>query len=383
VGGVLGGVFNALVAPLVFDSVAEYPLTVVLACLLAPGARGGGRGQVVRDVALPVVTGGVTAGLIVGTEWAGPAAAPVGSLLALVVPAMLCFGFSRRPLRFGLGIGAILLAGTLSTGEQGRVVATRRSFFGVNRVTLDATRGLHLLIHGSTLHGAQSLDPARRREPLGYYDPSGPIGQVFEALGDLPSVALVGLGAGALACYARPRDEWDFYEIDPLVESIARDPRYFTYLRDCLPDARVVLGDARLSLARAGRRYDLIVLDAYSSDAIPVHLLTREALQMYLDRLAPVGVLAFHISNQHLDLEPVLADLARDAGLAALIRGDDVTPAERARGKLASRWAVMARRPDDLGSLVTDARWAPPRAPAGGRVWTDDFSSVLGVLRWR
>jgi len=383
VGGVLGGVFNALVAPLVFDSVAEYPLTVVLACLLAPGARGGGRGQVVRDVALPVVTGGVTAGLIVGTEWAGPAAAPVGSLLALVVPAMLCFGFSRRPLRFGLGIGAILLAGTLSTGEQGRVVATRRSFFGVNRVTLDATRGLHLLIHGSTLHGAQSLDPARRREPLGYYDPSGPIGQVFEALGDPPSVALVGLGAGALACYARPRDEWDFYEIDPLVESIARDPRYFTYLRDCLPDARVVLGDARLSLARAGRRYDLIVLDAYSSDAIPVHLLTREALQMYLDRLAPVGVLAFHISNQHLDLEPVLADLARDASLAALIRGDDVTPAERARGKLASRWAVMARRPDDLGSLVTDARWAPPRAPAGGRVWTDDFSSVLGVLRWR
>src|SRR5207244_3182766 len=261
-----------LVAPLVFDSVAEYPLTVGLACLLAPGARGGGRGQVVRDVALPVVTGGVTAGLIVGTEWAGPAAAPVGSLLALVVPAMLCFGFSRRPLRFGLGIGAILLAGTLSTGEQGRAVATRRSVFGVNRVTLDATRGLHLLIHGSTLRGAQSPDPARRHDP------------------------------------------------------------------------RAVL---------ASRSY-----------ALPAHLRTREAPQMYLDRPAPVGVLAFHISNQHLDLEPVLADLARDAGLAALIRGDDVTPTERARGKLASRWAVMARRPDDLGSLVTDARWAPPRAPA-------------------
>src|SRR5439155_382528 len=127
------------------------------------------------------------------------------SLLALVVPAMLCFGFSRRPVRFGLGIAAILLAGTLSTGEQGRVVATRRSFFGVNRVTLDARRGLHLLIHGSTLHGAQSVEPARCREPLGYYHPSGPIGQVLEALGDPPSVALVGLGAGALACQARPR----------------------------------------------------------------------------------------------------------------------------------------------------------------------------------
>src|SRR5207237_9940412 len=120
-----------------------------------------------------------------------------------------------RPPPVGRGSAASLPAGRLPAGEQGRVVATRRSVFGVNRVTLDAPRGLHLLIHGSTLHGAQSLDPARRREPLGYYDPSGPIGQVFEALGDLPSVALVGLGAGALACYARPRGEWDFYDIDP------------------------------------------------------------------------------------------------------------------------------------------------------------------------
>ena len=207
---------------------------------------------------------------------------------------------------------------------------------------------------------------------------------MFAALGDPPAVAVVGLGAGALACYARPGEAWDLYEIDPLVERIARDPEYFTYLRDCLPEARVVLGDARLSLSRAARRYDLIVLDAYSSDAIPVHLLTREALGLYLDRLAPAGVLAFHISNQHLDLEPVLADLARDAGLVALLQVDThVTPAERAGGKLPSRWAVMARRPADLGALTSDARWAPPRGRADGRVWTDDFSSVLGVLRWR
>ena len=151
-----------------------------------------------------------------------------------------------------------------------------------------------------------------------------------------------------------------------------------------MPDARVVLGDARLSLARTTRRYRLIVLDVCNSDAIPVHLLTREALQLYLEHLAPGGVLVFNISNRHLDLEPVLGALARDASLAARIEFDgDVTPAERARGKLASRWAVMARRPADLGSLVTDARWTPPRAPADGRAWTDDFSSVLGVLRWR
>ena len=220
----------------------------------------------------------------------GLAARPVGLLLMLVVPAMLCFGFSRRPLRFGLGIGAVLLAGTLYTGEQGRPVATRRSFFGVNRVTLDATRGLHLLIHGSTLHGVQSIAAGQRRVPLGYYARSGPVAALFGALGDRRTehaVAVLGLGAGALACYAAPGEVWDFYEIDPLVERIAREPAYFTYLRDCVPGARVILGDARLSLAKATRRYGLIVLDVYSSDAIPVHLLTREALRLYLDRLAP------------------------------------------------------------------------------------------------
>ena len=317
----------------------------------------------------------------------GLAARPVGLLLMLVVPVVRCFGFSRRPLRFGLGIGAVLLAGTLYTGEQGRPVATRRSFFGVNRVTLDATRGLHLLIHGSTLHGVQSIAAGQRRVPLGYYDRSGPVAALFGALGDRRTehaVAVLGLGAGALACYAAPGEVWDFYEIDPLVERIAREPAYFTYLRDCVPGARVILGDARLSLAKATRRYGLIVLDVYSSDAIPVHLLTREALRLYLDRLAPGGVLAFNISNRHLDLEPVLGALTRDAGLAARIQFDgDVTPAERARGKLASRWAVMTRRPAELGSLAADARWTPPRASADGRVWTDDFSSVLGVLRWR
>lgn len=197
-------------------------------------------------------------------------------------------------------------------------------------------------------------------------------------------MALIGLGAGSLACYKQPVQRWTFYEIDPSVVRIAQSPEYFTYLRDCAPDARLMLGDARLALAAADERYDLIVLDAYSSDSIPVHLITREALQLYLAHLEPGGVLAFHISNIYLDLKPVLGGLAADAGLAARSR-DDLAPsaAEQARGKSASQWVLMARVPADLGSLADDSAWQPLAAPAGRAVWTDNFSSLLSVFRWR
>ncbi len=206
-----------------------------------------------------------------------------------------------------------------------------------------------MIAHGGTLHGRQSLNPARRREPLSYYTTSGPIGQVF-ATGERRRVAVVGLGAGTLACYYRAGQEWTFYEIDPSVEQIARNPAYFTFLRDCAPDASVVLGDARLTLARATeQRYDLIVLDAYSSDSTPIHLLTREALALYRDRLAPGGLLAFHISNQYLDLKVVLAALARDAGMVSLYQDDRVISAEEAAsGKNASQWMILAREQADF-----------------------------------
>lgn len=196
---------------------------------------------------------------------------------------------------------------------------------------------------------------------------------------------VVGLGAGSLACYARPHQAWTYFEIDPVMEKLARDERFFTYLRDARGDMRVVVGDARRSLAaERDAAFDLLVLDAYSSDAIPIHLVTREALALYLRKLAPGGVLAFHISNLHLDLEPVFGNLARDAHLVCRVRDDtDLPEAVRALGKAPSVWLVMGRTADDLGVLTGNSRWIPARADDRLAVWTDDYSSLLSVFRWR
>jgi spermidine synthase len=240
---------------------------------------------------------------------------------------------------------------------------------------------------GATNHGAQSFDPARRREPLSYYHRSGPVGQLFGARPDgLGSqVAIIGLGTGSLACYGSPGQQFTFYEIDPTVVRIARDVRFFTFLQICPPNVRIVLGDARLSFAEArDGSHGLVVLDAFSSDAIPSHLLTREALTLYTRKLAESGLLAIHISNNHLDLESTVANLAHDARLVAVARLDEhVSPAEARTGKSPSHWVVLARRRADLGALADDPRWHALTAQPDKTLWTDDFSSILQVVRWR
>ena len=395
VGGMLGGLFNALIAPQLFTGIAEYPLMLVLTCLLLPRAAAApasdgpvaspSRLPQLLDLGLPAGLSALCALLVTLAELNDVPSGPASTGLMFGLPALLCFSFSRRPLRFGLGIGAILLVSAWTSGVSGQALYAERSFFGVHRVTLDPTGQYHLLLHGSTLHGKQSLDPARQQEPLTYYYPSGPLGQLFDALKRgpaRPAVGVVGLGSGAIACYATPGQQWTFYEIDPTVARIARDSRYFHFLSDCTPQAQVVLGDARLSLSeRAGQPYDLLVLDAYSSDSIPMHLMTREALQLYVERLAPHGLLVFHISNRHLDLEPVLGNLAHDAGLASLTQDDAaLSQAEESLGKQASQWVVLARQPEDLAMLAADARWQPLRRNVGA-IWTDQFSSIVGVFR--
>ncbi len=196
----------------------------------------------------------------------------------------------------------------------------------------------------------------------------------------------MGLGAGTLAAYAEPSQDWTFYEIDPAIERIARDPRYFTYLRDCRADSLdIVLGDARLRLREApDRAYRLIVLDAFSSDSLPVHLVTREAIRLYRSKLADGGVLAFNLSNRYLDLDPLMGRQAQDAGLVSRIGYDTaVTEDERRAGKQPSIWAVMAASEGDLGTLATDGRWQRPRLRPGARPWTDDYSDLASYLRWR
>jgi hypothetical protein len=387
-GGVLGGAFTALAAPLLFTRIVEYPLMLVLACVLArrPDAGAQRRAALVLDVLAPVAVGaiGIAAIRAVQAGVGGMDSSAIGPVVGGL--ALLCLGFARRPVRFGLGIGAVLIASTFHQGVEGRLLHAERSFFGVHRVTLDPAGRYHVLLHGTTLHGMQSLEPARRREPLTYFYPTGPLGQVFDGLrgpAAKQSVAVVGLGAGSVSCYAEPGQRWTFYEIDPAVARIARDPRYFTFLDQCLPAARIVLGDARLSLARAGPgAYELIILDAYSSDAPPLHLLTREAFALYLDKLDPAGLIALNISNRHLDLEPVVGAVARAAGLASLTRDDPaIGDAEWALGKRPSHWVLLAREPALLGALRDDPRWKPPATPPGAVAWTDNFSSLLSALR--
>jgi hypothetical protein len=303
------------------------------------------------------------------------------------LPILAGFFFVRRPVRFALTLGAVFAASSFYAAGKGSIVYVDRTFFGLNRVVLVPSGRYHVLGHGNTTHGAQSLDPARRREPLTYFHPNGPLGQVFAAFNPMHAgarVAVVGLGAGSAACYRQSGQAWTFYELDPAVVEIARDTGHFTFLRECAPDARIVTGDARLSLQSAApAEYDLMILDAYSSDAIPIHLITREAIRLYLDKLSPDGLLVFNISNRHLDLRTVLANLAADARLIYRER-DDLQIDQRlaGRGMMPSQWAVLARTRGALGALADDSTWVEPRPRPGTSVWTDDFNNLWSVFIW-
>jgi hypothetical protein len=394
-GGLLGGLFTALVAPVVFTRIIEYPLAIVIACWVAPGIDTGSRLARRRKLLSDFLFSGsvffLTATLV--TNQAGLAESLLGVLGVMIASGLgllACTSAPRRPTRFALTIAAVLLASGLSSGVGGRLVHAERSFFGTVRVTHDPERKVHRLFHGTTLHGQQSLDPALSREPSTYFTRSGPIGQVFECLGShldqsQSSIAILGLGAGTLASYARPNEKWTFYEIDPVVARIAGDPRFFTYLNNCgAGSAEVVLGDARLRMREAtDGAFALIVLDAFSSDSLPVHLLSREAIHVYRSKLAPRGVLAFNLSNRYLDLEPVVARQAADSGLVCRISYDiNVSAEEKLAGKQPSIWAVMAESVEDLAELGTDSRWRAPYYRDATSVWTDDYSDLVSCIRW-
>jgi hypothetical protein len=334
--------------------------------------------------------------VIIGARRLGLRPSHLLNILVFGCPMLWCLSFGKRPLRFAAGLAALLAASSLYTGSFGTILHTERSFFGVLRVTNSPDGRLRYLFHGGTLHGAQSLDAAQSREPLTYFTRSGPAGSILHAVqartfygsaGEARKArwAVVGLGAGAMACYAQPGESLTYYEIDPLVKRIARDEGYFTFLKQCAPTAQIVLGDARLKLRDApDESYDLIVLDAFSGDTIPMHLLTRESLALYLRKLAPGGVLAFHISNLYLDLAPTLGAQAHDAGLMCLMADDTgVSQAQIDAGKFPSIWLVMARSKADLGALATDPRWMPVKTPPGTQVWTDDYSNLLRTIKWK
>jgi hypothetical protein len=400
VGGVLGGIANALVAPLVFQGgIWEYPLVLVLACLLRPASASPKPVPIQRllDFLLPAALA-VAALLLVwlvgrfDTDFSDLEAGFRSRLIVLGVLAFVCYTFLDRPVRFALGVAALLLALSLVLQPRGADLLVERNFFGVIHVQDNQSGKLRQLIHGNTVHGVQRLKdglPDPNCEPLTYYHPTGPIGQVFEIFNARPipqDVGLAGLGIGALAYYARPEQHWTYYEIDPAIEPVARNREFFTFLTNCkAARLEVITGDARLKMQEAKRGgFGLIVIDAFSSDSVPVHLLSREALELYRSKLTDDGILAFHISNRYLDLEPVLANLAGACEPAMVCYGRQdlqLDPRDRDAGKKESRWVVLASTKADLGPLMDDPRWQRLHARPGARVWTDDFSNLWEVLR--
>ncbi|AIT80356.1 fused MFS/spermidine synthase [Novosphingobium pentaromativorans] len=391
-GGALGGLFTALVAPLVFDWSWEHPLLILGAALLVPldeilrWRRMEGLDQRLARIALVLL---LLLALFLSVQLFDLFTEPGTKMTAMLLTVFLT-GTGVMVMGWRWAFVAVLLLAMLGQGGLLTIMSSyegqrTRSYFGIYTVRDYRSSGLRILSHGTTLHGQQSLDPDKRRMPLTYYGPRSGVGLALASAdrleGDSARIGVVGLGTGSLACYARPGQDWTFFEIDPVILHYSTSGK-FTYLRDCAPRARVILGDARLELeAVPPRRFDMLVIDAFSSDAIPLHLLTQEALQVYLRALSERGVLLMHISNRYVELEPVIAALARSEGLTARVRQD--WP-ENLDLYTPSHWIALSRDSSSINELAKmhpDSPWSRLQAPAQ-RPWTDDHASILPFIRW-
>ena len=401
-GGLIGGVFVALVAPVIFDSVIEFPLALVLAAALLPrrtatGAehRSGasdpqqrfGRGAMWRE--RDIVLAALIPALLLGGRWfAVWADLPVPRIAlgaVLGVFAVLVLSRQVRPVGFAVCVSALLIAGDhLRRGDD--TVWSGRSFFGVYRVTETTDPPRRSLIHGTTDHGGQWTKDDGSIAPTTYFTAMSPVVNLIaatQALGERRRVGVIGLGSGALAHYRRPNDAWRYFEIDPLIAWLAADSGYFDFLPIHDPSAAIVLGDARVTLAREpDRGFDLLIMDAFSSDAIPAHLVTLEAVALYMRKLDERGVLLLHTSNRLIDIHPVLAGIVAELGLAAMSGRYGRVDGETDPQGAPSHWVAVARDVSTFEQLALDDYWTPLDS-ANPRVWRDDFSNLAGVIRWR
>lgn len=387
-GGALGGAFNTFAAPALFKTPLEYPVVAIAACLLFIGPMTWPptaleRGRLVVTTVAPALLILVLSPLSHRLGWEFlPDSTRARSAMAAVPALVLAIGLHKSLVRLGTALALVMIAGAWVHIEDRLTLHIERSFFGIHRVT--DTGFTRVLLSGTTLHGSQAVDPALRCEPLSYYSRRGPIGQVFTSLqARFPSlrIGVVGLGTASMAAYVRVDDRLTFFEINPAVERLARHPDYFTYLRDCAPDAQVVVGDARLSLERLpDDAYDLLILDAFSSDAIPVHLMTTEAVALYLRKLAATGLLVMHISNRYVDLAPVIAAIVQAQGLTAAVQQHRPDASTYNWQSTASQWVVVGRQRSDLLPLLGTGPWQEPVA-VPGPLWTDDYSNVVRIIK--
>jgi SAM-dependent methyltransferase len=384
-GGALGGAFTAVVAPFVFQTVMEYPLLVATIAFFRESRESDVEVNG-ADLMLPAGLGFLVIGASKLLQWASiDISANLTTALAVdAIIILIAFLLRHRSFRFALAMVVLILTyrsllPRFYGGSQ--FLYTARDFFGVKGVKFDVATNSRRLLHGDTLHGLESLDFELLGRPLSYYDETGPVGDVMRMLSARTEqrIGVVGLGTGSMAGWISPQRRMTFFEIDPQVVDIANN--YFTFLPQCASKCNVVLGDGRLAIEKArDGEFDLLMLDAFNSDAIPAHLVSREAVRMYLSKLKPNGLLMFHVSNRYMDVEGLISAVVTDAGLQALVRHDDEQqPPLKAR----SHYIVAAANFGALGSLAEDQNWLRIRKPEGIQPWTDDYSNMLTILRWR
>ncbi len=392
-GGVIGGAFDAFAAPLLFASVVEYPAVLALSALARPWGEGAPRP--LAWLVLAILAASCLAAVeLAHPLWPIPGLARLGphqpgqfATILLAVGVVCALVLQPRAPLFFLAL-ALLVSGAGRAADRVDVVRTWRDFFGVlreSRIRVPALGGpVLMLANGTTLHGAQAQAPGLRCRPLAYYAPPTPIGQVFQsaqARRAAVDVGVVGLGTGSVAAFDRPADSFRFFEIDPLVAKVAGDTRIFTYVHGCAKGAlAITLGDARLGLGRvAPGRFDILLIDAFSSDSVPAHLLTVEAVRLYLARLKPGGVLILHLSNRNLDLIDPAQAAVRAAGGVALSQHHKADPRAPPFSDASEDAVLAARRSADLAVFAADPRWRPADAH-GVRPWTDDHTDLFGAL---
>ncbi|HTD00442.1 MAG TPA: fused MFS/spermidine synthase [Bradyrhizobium sp.] len=390
-GGMLGGLFAGLIAPFAFSWVAEYPILLALAALCRPVARewwprwSRWYWPFLAVLAVALIAPAWSEGTI--PTWLEDhrvwVAGGVGALAGVIG---LLLDASRWKI-FATAVVALVLI-RVYPSDEGRVV-TARSFFGVHKIVVTPHGQYHVLMHGTTIHGAQKFlnddgSPVTGRpEPISYYHKDGGIGQAISAMREVKGaplhVAVIGVGAGTLTCAAEPGENWKFFDIDQTMVDTARDPKYFTYIQNCAPDVKPVIGDARLTFAKEPDGiYDLIIVDAYSSDAIPIHLATQEAMAIYKSKLAPHGAVVMHVSNRHLELESVVVGIANANELKSWVYDEDSGRDDEYI--FATDVVVSAREETDVGKLASSDKWAETEPTEGERVWTDDYSNILGAV---
>jgi hypothetical protein len=391
-GGMIVGLFAGLIAPYAFSWIAEYPILLALVALCRPPAASE-RWPSWSRWYWPVLA--VLAAALIAPAWSSgkiPAwlqdhrvwtASAVGLLAAL-----LALLFRARRLKIFATVVVALVLIRVYPADDGRV-ETVRSFFGVHKIVVTPNGQYHVLMHGTTIHGAQKylnddgMPVTGRPEPITYYHKDGGIGQAVTAIrerkGTPLRVAVIGVGSGTLTCASMPGENWKFFEIDQTMVDTASDPKYFSYVQNCAPGLKPVIGDARLTFAKEPDGvYDLIIVDAYSSDAIPIHLATEEAMKIYKDKLAPQGAVVMHVSNRHLELESVVVGIADANDLRSWVYSEDSGRDDEYI--FATSVVVSAREDVDIGKLASSPQWAKTEPTENQRVWTDDYSNVLGAV---